>query len=172
MAIIINNQADTLIAGGVPVSGGYILIQDQKSTGSAGGTFTSGSYQTRVLNTLVNASSIAGVSLSSNQFTLPAGTYRVRAEAPAYRVDRHVIRLQNITDNTTVLTGGNQNAQASTATSNTSTLWGRFTITTSKTFALQHRCQTTLATDGLGISTASVLGAAYEVFATVELIKE
>ena len=126
-------------------------LKDEKLSGTAeAGTFTSGSWQTRVLNTLDDPSNI-GVSLvDTTQFTLPSGRYHISWKAPAYEVDTHQSRLRNITDGTTVDAGSiltspdNQNA------TNHSLGESIFEITSSKTFELQHRCQTTSATNGLG----------------------
>ena len=72
----------------------YVLVQDQKSSGTEGGGCTAGTWKTRDLNTEVaDTASIA--SLASNQITLSAGTYRVRANAPGFHVDRHKARLQD-----------------------------------------------------------------------------
>ena len=79
----------------------YAVIADQKTSGTDGGTFTSGAWRTRDLNTEVtDVDNI--VSISSNQFTLQAGTYLIKARATAYDCDRHQLRLRNITDGTTV----------------------------------------------------------------------
>ena len=62
--------------GGVAVGQKTKLLhmRDEKANGTQGGTFTSGSWYTRDLNTVVT-NEINGASLSSNQFTLPAGDY-------------------------------------------------------------------------------------------------
>lgn len=129
----------------------YVLVQDQKTQNTAGGTFTSGAWQTRVLNTEVNdADGIC--SLSSNQITLSAGTYRCFIRCPASFVDRHQARLQNVTDATTILLGTSENLQASTVSNNSaSVIVGEFTIAASKALEVQHRCQTTNATNGFGV---------------------
>lgn len=57
-------------------------IQDQKTSGTAGGTPTAGAWNRRTLNSIV-MNTITGASLSSNIITLPAGTYFVEATAPA-----------------------------------------------------------------------------------------
>ena len=62
----------------------YIKLSDVKSAGTAGGTFTSGSWQTRTLNT-EDSDTGGNCSLSSNQFTLDAGTYEINARASASR---------------------------------------------------------------------------------------
>src|SRR4051794_9968990 len=82
----------------------YLCYQDQQAQATDAGTFTSGAWRTRVLTTEVADTGSHG-SLATNQITLDAGTYRVEASAPAFAVDHHQLRLQNITDNTTLLTG-------------------------------------------------------------------
>jgi hypothetical protein len=114
-------------------------IEDQKPAGTGGGTFSSGAWRTRDLNTVVT-NEIVGASLSSNQFTLPAGTYEIEANALARVVNHHMIRLQNISDSTTEIWGTDEHAHYNYGGSNRSFLRGRFTIPTSKTFELQHRC--------------------------------
>jgi hypothetical protein len=128
----------------------YICIQDQKPISTQGGTFTSGSFQTRVLNTIV-ANDLFLASLASNQITLPAGTYRCRIEAPALKVDNHQARLQNVTDGLTLLLGTSAFSTAATTDVTTcSVITGRFGLASAKTLEVQHRCLTTLATLGLG----------------------
>jgi hypothetical protein len=125
---------------------GLLHIQDQKASGTNGGTFTSGAWRTRDLNTVLT-NEITSASLASNQITLPAGTYFIIARAPAFFVDEHQARLQNITDGTTLLTGscGHVGADMS-----NSFVWGRFTLGGTKVLELQHQCSTTRATDGFG----------------------
>ena len=55
-------------------------LKDVKAANTAGGTFTSGAFQTRTLNTVEGDASI--VSLAANQFTLQAGTYHIEGVAP------------------------------------------------------------------------------------------
>lgn len=145
----------------------YVNIQDQKSSGTAGGGFTSGAWQTRTLQTEVSDdASIA--TLASNQITLAAGTYEMRAAATAAAVDRHQLRLQNVTDTTTTVGPGlNSVALAAGPDQTTAILAGRFTIAASKALELQHRCQTTRATDGFGFSASW----GTEVYAMVEFWK-
>ena len=143
-------------AGAFVVSGAapYVCIQDQKPLGTLGGTFTSGAFQTRTLNTKVADS--AGISsLTSNQVTLlQGGTYRAAARATGAACDRHQIRLQNITDGVTILTGTNAFAPSATTQENTSSLAGSFVIFGAKVLELQHRCQTNRNSDGFGFATS------------------
>lgn len=129
------------------------VFWDQKASGTNGGTFTSGAWQTRTLN--ASSGNLPGASLSSNQFTLPPGLYLVTAAAPAHRVDIHQMRLRNITGGVTAMVGQVAHAaEISFANIDTVTiahLSAFVTLESTKTFELQHRCQTTsLLTDGFG----------------------
>lgn len=125
-------------------------LKDIKSSGTNSGTFTSGAWRTRTLNTLTKIPvSASYVSLASNQITVQAGTYLVQAKAPANDVDSHQCRLRNITDNTTTIVGSSEQT-ASNGVDTSSCIIGLFTIASTKVFELQHRCQTKEVTDGFG----------------------
>lgn len=142
----------------------FLHIQDQKASGNAGGTFTSGSWQTRTLNTEVTDE--IGSTLSSNQFTLPAGTYYIEALLSAYQVANHKAKLYNATDTADVIIGTNGHTSSSNNVISWSHVNGRFTIAAQKTFELQHRCQTSKATDGYGLANSfSVV----EIYADVKI---
>jgi len=146
----------------------YAIIGDQKSSTTDGGTFTTGAWRTRDLNAELR--DIDGiVSLSSNQFTLAAGSYLVRASAPAHRVNNHQIRLRNITDSSTTEFGTSEWSHYSYATTTRSFLSAQFTITGSKAFEIQHRCSTTYSSIGFGRT--SDFGA-IELYTLVEIYKE
>lgn len=128
-----------------------IIAADEKASGVDGGTFTSGAWQTRVLNTLrVNESGIA--SLVANQLILPHGVYECIITSPAQDVDEHMTRLQNITDGATIITGtsGHVNVPGSINASTSSHIWHCFTLLGTKTLEVQHQCATTNATVGFG----------------------
>ncbi|MFN8563602.1 MAG: hypothetical protein U0703_18750 [Anaerolineae bacterium] len=150
-----------------PVGGrgsNYALIREEQTQGTSAGTFTSGAWQKRTLN--VEAADTGDhASLSASQITLEAGTYRLRASAPAYSVDAHQLRWQNVTDAATTLVG---TAEYANGVQTRSVIAGRFTINASKTFELQHRCATTRSGDGLGAAG----NLAVEVYALVELWRE
>lgn len=160
------NIADQASGGG----GGedYILIEDQKASGTEGGTFTSGAWQTRDLNTIVSDTG-GHSSLASNQITLAAGTYRFKGGGQAARVNTHKLRLQNITDATTIKIGVNERSDSGTSIINKSLLQGKFTINTSKVLELQHRSFTTGVTFGFG--NAASFGVV-EIYSFIELFKE
>lgn len=159
------------------ISGGTLLapypvaiFRDEKASGTEGGSFTSGSWQTRVLNT-TSTNTISGASLSSNQITLPTGTYYVKFKAPAYACARHQTRLVSVSGASvsivgqtgfTNLPGGSDSADS------VSSGDGVFTVpaSSSTVIELQHQCATTRLTNGLG------LGASFgvnNVFGVVEI---
>jgi hypothetical protein len=142
-------------------------VRDEKTANTSGGTFTSGSFQTRTLNTSVT-NEISGASLSSNQITLPTGTYYIDAAAPAHQVNQHKAILKNITDSSNTLIGTSEFTAPGAAYTTSSFVTGRFTIASSKTFELQHRCGTTGTTTGFGYaSNFSII----EVYTDVKIWK-
>ncbi len=126
------------------------VFNETQANNVNGGTNTTGSYATRVLNTTQQSQSWA--SLFSNQITLSAGTYLIDAMAPAVSTDVHKARLQNITDSTTSLIGTSQNAISSGVT-NQSFIKGIITIASTKVFEVQHQFQTVTGSQGLGRAT-------------------
>lgn len=142
-------------------------IQDQKASGTDGGTFTSGSWQTRTLNTSIT-NEITSASLAANQITLPSGTYYIEAWGNALQVDSHKIKLYNTTDASDTLLGSSEYCGSGSAQVTKSVLSGRFTIGSAKVFELRHRCSTTNASNGYGnANTFSVI----EVYADVRIWK-
>jgi hypothetical protein len=126
---------------------------DEKASGTDGGTFTSGAWRTRDLNTTV-FNNITSCSLSSNQISLPAGTYIVNAQAPAFDISQGQTRLYNITDSTTTIAGASTYCAAGSSDATAPSLvLGAFTIAGTKTFELQHRAGETQATNGFGVAT-------------------
>jgi hypothetical protein len=146
----------------------YVCIRDEKAQNTDGGTFTNGAWRTRDLNT-EHADTHNLASVASNQITLEAGTYRILASAPAYLCGRHKLRIQNITDTTTLLDSGESSYSNNGVANQThAQLKGRFTIAAQKVLELQHRCEFTSITIGLGVSS----NLAAEVYAVVELFRE
>lgn len=142
--------------GGNPMVAVFHCREKQATTVN-GGALTSGSWQTRVLNTSVqNAITSASINTGTGVMSLPAGTYRVQAYAVGHMCDNHAIRLRNTTDGTTLLVGLNAfstrfgDSFAGQKGQSTAELFGVFTIAGTKNIELQHRGQTTRATDGLG----------------------
>ena len=156
-------------SGGLFVS--YARVCDRKSAGSHGGSFASGDWRTRELNT-EDFDPDGIVTLSSNQFTLQAGSYFINAMAPAQSVVNHQLRLRNITDSNNALFGfaayASQSSGNATDDNDYAFLKGRITLSGAKTFELQHRCNTTR--NGAGFGQPSTFGE--ETYASVEIYKE
>jgi hypothetical protein len=147
--------------------GEYIFIKDIKSAGTHGGTFTNGAWRTRDL-TLIETDDTGVVTLVANQFTLPAGTYVCDISVPAVNTDRHKSRLQNVTDATTTLLGSSTDCGSNDNDESSSFIKGKFTIAISKTFEVQHRCQTTAATFGFGVASNFAVS---EVYTQIKLLR-
>lgn len=164
-------KADSVGSTGGGGGGGaedYILIRDEKSNGTPGGTFTSGAWRTRDLT--VEVSDTGGhASISSNQITLAAGTYKVKAHAPAFQVTWHKTKLRNITDASDIVIGTSELSTSPGADQCRSFLEGRFTIAAPKVIELQHYSSSSQATQGLGQPTS--IGV-IEVYSVIEFWKE
>ena len=147
----------------------YAVINHSVAYDQGAGTFTNGAWRTRELNTEVTDEDNI-VSISSNQFTLQAGTYLIKAQSPAYRVDQHVIRLYNVTDSSVDGVGMAVMTSSSFASQTVSTLVNRITISGAKAFEIQHQCQTSHSTYGLGLHHG--ISGANSIYTIVEIYKE
>jgi hypothetical protein len=144
--------------GGAP---DYIRIEHQETSGTAGGGVSGATWNIRTLN---NEASDSGghATLSSNQVTLAAGTYRFSAFASTGGPALHRLRLWNDSDSAVVAQGPGAEGLG------VYNVSGQFTIASSKAFELQHYSTAARAGDGQGpaVSTGSV-----EIHATLELWK-
>lgn len=174
-SLVLGKSGGTVsVASGATASGfglfaSYAIIADQKTQNTAGGTFTSGDWRTRDLNTEI-ADPDGIVSISSNQFTLGAGSYLIRWSAPAYHVSKNQTRLYNSSDSSvegvgSVAYNGTGSSYGASSYSGGST---RVVISGSKTFEIQHRGSATRSSDGFGVSGNITT----EQYTTVEIYKE
>ena len=151
--------------------GSYALLADIKSAGTAGGgTLTSGDWRTRDINTEVSDPD-GIVSISSNQFTLGAGTYRILANVPAYQTNRHQSALYNVTDTSYVQYGSTEYTGSGDNVNSISILRSQFTVSGSKVFEIRHRSQTTETTYGFGVGLGDYW-TGESVFMVLEIFKE
>lgn len=127
----------------------FLHVRDQKAAGTDGGTFTAGSYVTRVLNN-TQTNTITGASLGSNRITLPAGTYRIVASAPAYRVYRHKAVLYNVTGGSVLKIGTSESATPGANVVTRSFVTGQFTLGVTSNVEIRHMCEQSFANQGLG----------------------
>ena len=128
----------------------YALLADRHgATAGDRGTFSSGGWRTREINTeVVDTDNI--VTLSSNQFTLQAGTYQIKFGACAYKVNRHITRLRQISPAATIAAGSSQYSWATDANLQWSRGFARLTISQATAYEIQHYCQTTQSSNGFG----------------------
>lgn len=153
------------IVGGTGSGGGTLSIavyEDQKSSGTNGGSSSSGN-QTRTLNTEV--SDIDGIgALSANTVVLASGTYLVLASAPTFESERHKLSLK---EGSNTLLIGTSMFSGTGGVENTSTISGVIIADGIKAYFLNHEIETARATTGLGVSGSLDT----EVYATVTFIK-
>lgn len=137
-------------------------MEDQKATATEGGTFTSGAWRTRDLNTeVLDPSSL--VSIAANAFT-PTVAGWVEWSAPASNVGQHKTRLYNVTDAAVAGVGSSEQSAGSADTQTRS--FGGAPVVAGKAYRVEHQCSNTVATNGLG--RASGLATTVEVYTRVQ----
>lgn len=154
------------VLSAIPAYGKVCVLKDVKSTNTAGGTFTSGGWITRTLNTKESGDSFLSLAVDNLSFTITLpGTYLIEAQAPAFAVAQHQTRLQNLTTATTASQGTSDYSSGSQTWSFVKAV---VTVSSATQYALQHRCNTTGTTNGLGV--AANLGSD-ETYSTVTITK-
>lgn len=146
----------------------YARIVDFKTQNTDGGSAVLGAWRIRDLNTIVT--NHIGLTLDSNQVTLPAGTYRCRITAPIYHVDTARHRLYDTTGATTLVlsTSGSAANLATLPNVMRQLIQGRFTLAAESVLELQYLCNVSKATDGLGLACNFTT----EVYSILELWQE
>lgn len=158
-------------ATGLPSPSGiaYILIADVKASGTHGGSATAGSWNTRTLTTIVNDDT-GSVTLSSNKFTLPAGSYIIDVECPAITSWNHKARLYNVTSVAVQLVGTSEWNNDSSQGQTKSHVRGKVVISSPTTFRIEHYlAQANNSDQTLGISTN--ISGVDEIYTTVSIVK-
>ena len=130
----------------------YAIICDEKTDGTHGGQLTGGSWLTRDLQTTIADPDSIVTSISSDRFTLQAGSYLITASAPAIEVNRHQARLYDFTNSSVIQYGsseysGDANGYAVTR----SFIEARVTPTAATAYEIQHRGRVTRTSFGFGI---------------------
>ncbi|RWE99975.1 hypothetical protein [Mesorhizobium sp.] len=122
------------------------VLEDQKASATEGGTFTSGAWRTRDLNTeVLDPSSL--VSIAANAFT-PTVAGWVDWSAPASNIGQHKTRLFNVTDASVAGVGSSEQSAGSADTQTRS--FGGAPVVAGKAYRIEHQCTNTVATNGLG----------------------
>ncbi len=137
------------VAAGAPAWGGAapdVVLEDQKSAGSNGGSISSGSWVKRTLNTEVRDP--GGLcSLSSSEFTMTVDGW-VEWSAPGYNIDSFQTRLFNVTDDVAVASGSGENSTEGSSGSPRSV--GGAPVVAGKAYQIEMRCSQGGGSTGLG----------------------
>ena len=149
----------------------YAMIEDRKSDGTNGGTFSGGAWRTRDLNTEVTDPNNI-VSISSNTFALSGSTsdkYLVRWRSPAYKVDVHGSRLYCTTDSNVAAKGSASVCKGNYGIATTIS-HGMARLDGGKSYRIEAYAWQTISGDGFG----STWSASWcpGIYAQVEIMKE
>ena len=146
------------------------FIKDTKTSGTAGGSSSANTVHTRVLNT--TQGDCGFVTLASNQFTVPAGKYKIKGSAPAYVTNQNQAFIYSVTASAYVL-DGQSNFAGDADEQGHALVEGILTVTVPTTYELRHWTSSANADDGLGFQ-ADVNASnpqTAEVYSIVELEK-
>lgn len=125
---------------------GIIRVREERPSGTAAGTAAVTAWQVRQFNVVVT-NTISGASLSGNQVTLPAGTYRFSGSVPASVVGAHIAQLYNLGDDVPTENGTSAAAATGEYVTSRSLLRGQFSIGAARSFVVR---QWTSAAGSLG----------------------
>jgi hypothetical protein len=116
-------------------------LQYRQTDGQYGGTMVEDTWNTRVLNYEVQ-NQIPGASVSSNAITLPAGTYRIRAECEGTRLGSNRLRLYQTSGTPTEIMLGRctHSREVNDTVAQPAVLIGEFTSSATHTYEIQHHC--------------------------------
>ena len=148
---VLHNPANAASSGSL----GYLHVRQELSSGTDGGTFTAGSPVGRLLNTTVT-NTITGASLVGTAIiSLPAGTFKIFATAPAHNVNRHQASLIRSIGSVLIIAGTTENTTGVGSTSEEPTttrsiIQGIFTLASPAYVGISHECSKTQSTSGLG----------------------
>jgi hypothetical protein len=148
-----NDGSGAMSWAALPASGSVIkmaFLVDEKANNTNGGTFTSGAWRQRDLNT--EYYDTIGVTIVTNKFKLPVGTFYIDWSAPFASSANNQSRLWNVDDGVVVKYGQNQYGQLSYvgAGSSDGSATVATTIVLGTEFQIEHRCDNTYANTGFG----------------------
>lgn len=150
------------------------LVEDQKTSGTHGGSFLNGADRTRDLNTIVyNPYSKVSIPAGNTSFQLVGPeTYLIKWSAPAFRSNRHQTFLYDVTNATEIKRGTSEYAENIAHDENEPVFvetrsfgFAAVTITSNTEYEIRHRCSRTETVDGFG--EAASFGT--EVYTQVEI---
>lgn len=143
---------DNVVVGEANLAPGSLLaiVEDQKASGTDGGSAVNGAWRQRDLNTEVYDRD-AYVSISGNNFTLIAGTYEISWTSPCRGISEHRSRLFNVTEATVVATSRSASTADSQLTTTEAAGIARVTINDPTVFRIEYRTAQNRSGDGLGV---------------------
>lgn len=147
-----------------PSGGGswdYVELRHTASSGTNGGTNTASAWTTLPLDTEV-ADTGSICTLSSNEFSLPAGTYELDGLHEFYSTGGARIRLYNVTDTAVISTGLSAYAIV-TSSSVRGHLMCRFTLGGTKTLRMEYYTVLSSSGTGLGVATGAGVDEIYGI---------
>ena len=154
--------SDLIVGGNIYGNSPTTIIQETQNNGVNANIYSSGSFVNRTLNTIVLDT--IGVTLNSNQFTLPAGRFLILANCPAYGCNGSKAVLYNVTNASNLILGTSTFA----GTSQTySIISGAFTISVASTFAIQqYFSASTSSMGGIAVSAGVT-----EVYTQINIVR-
>jgi len=153
---------------------GMALLEDEKSEGTGGGAINNTTENTWITRDLNQERFDTGnfVTLSSNKFTLLAGTYLIKWNAPAFRVDGHKSRLYDVTNDAAIKNGTAEFAQDQESdASNKSFGIHYLTIGSSTEYRIEHYFVNETTTEDYEIGYAVGNSTGVEIYTQVEIYK-
>lgn len=133
----------------------YILLKDEKPSGTAGGNGSNDTWNKRTVTEFVDTGNHCSV--TSSVITLAMGTYECLITVPGYACATHKARLRDTTNNTTLLVGTSEFSRQVSGvyySQSSSIIRGVFTLSGETTLEIQHYYNTG-GTNAYGSPTAS-----------------
>lgn len=145
----------------------YVKVSDTKAAGTFGGTPTTGSFQTHIINT-EDSDTTSICSLAANQMTLASGTYTCNIWSSYYKTNRAKTKLRNTTAATDLLIGSSEYSDSPNAVVVKSFIQGKFTVAAGQALEIQYQVENAFTDQGLGVETNFGLS---EVYLVAEFLK-
>ena len=164
-------NATALFQNGAPLQlkGSYAKLMQSVASGSNGGSSVATTWTKLPLNSEYDPDGFVTFSDASDNFSLPAGTFRIAACATMANAGGTVgtqMRLRNTSDGTTVLLSTGGSNMFASAENKLLFLSGEIVIAATKTFELQYWSSAAQANTGLG---APVSSGENEIYRVVEI---
>jgi hypothetical protein len=135
----------------------YAVLKDVKAS-LDGGSASAAIFQDRDLNTIIDPYNLVELNAGTGRFTFnQVGKYMIMARVPAYRVERHIAFLRDVSNNL-ILEGSNSYSSAAGVYAQTdSNINNLLDVNdTSLEYKISHYTQNAQATVGLGLAMSTV----------------